>query len=94
LNTSELVPKITEAHSVTKMRAQGIVDSMLKGFTSARGRNRGRPFKMTAAWRGSPRPGNPCAARRLRSPFAKAHLFTQGGERGAEQLNVFAVVGR
>ena len=49
MNTSELVPKITEAHSVSKMQAQGIVDSMLKGLTSARGRNRGRPFKMTAA---------------------------------------------
>ena len=68
MNTSELVPKITEAHSVSKMQAQGIVYSMLKGLTSARGRNRGRPFKMTAAWRGSP---NQCAARRLRSPLRK-----------------------
>jgi hypothetical protein len=36
LNTSELFPKITEAHSVSKMQAQGIVGSMLKGLTSAR----------------------------------------------------------
>ena len=36
MNTSELVPKITEAHSVSKMQAQGIVDSMLKGLTLQR----------------------------------------------------------
>ena len=49
MNTSELVAKITEAHSVSKTQAQGIVDSMLKSLASARGRNGGRPFKMTAA---------------------------------------------
>jgi hypothetical protein len=37
--TSELVAKITEAHSVGKTQAQGIVDSMLKSLASARNRN-------------------------------------------------------
>ena len=36
MNTSELVAKITEAHSVSKTQAQGIVDSMLKSLASAR----------------------------------------------------------
>ena len=35
MNTSELVAKIAEAHSVSKTQAQGIVDSMLKGIMSA-----------------------------------------------------------
>ena len=39
VNTSELVAKITEAHSVSETQAQGIVDSMLKSLASARGRN-------------------------------------------------------
>ena len=39
MNTSELVAKITEAHSVGKTQAQGIVDSMLKSLASARNRN-------------------------------------------------------
>ena len=39
MNTSELVAKITEAYSVSKTQAQGIVDSMLKSLASARGRN-------------------------------------------------------
>ena len=75
MNTSELVAKVTEAHSVSKTQAQGIVDSMLKSLTSARGRNGGRPFKMTAARRGSPRPANQCAARRLRSPLRESSLI-------------------
>ena len=49
-------------------------------------RNGGWPFKMGAKLRLSS-PGKQCAARRLRSPFAKAHLFArQGGERAAERL--------
>jgi len=35
VNTSELVAKIAEAHSVSKTQAQGIVDSMLKSIMSA-----------------------------------------------------------
>ena len=35
MNTSELVAKIAEAHSVSKTQAQGIVDSMLKNIMSA-----------------------------------------------------------
>jgi DNA-binding protein HU-beta len=35
VNTSELVAKIAEAHSVRKMQAQAVVDSMLKSITSA-----------------------------------------------------------
>jgi hypothetical protein len=34
VNTSELVAKIAEAHSVSKTQAQGIVDSMLKSIMS------------------------------------------------------------
>ena len=35
MNTSELVAKIAEAHSVSKTQAQGIMDSMLKSIMSA-----------------------------------------------------------
>ena len=35
MNTSELVAKIAEAHSVSKTQAQAIVDSMLKTIVSA-----------------------------------------------------------
>ncbi len=35
MNTSELVAKIGEAHSVSKTQAQAIVDSMLKSIVSA-----------------------------------------------------------
>jgi DNA-binding protein HU-beta len=35
LNTSELAAKIAETHSVSRMQAQAIVDSMLKRITSA-----------------------------------------------------------
>jgi hypothetical protein len=91
VNTSELVAKITKAHSVGKSQAQGIVDSMLKSLASARHRNQ---FKMTTAKRGSPRPANECAARRLRAPLRESSLIRrQGGERAVERLNVFAVVG-
>ena len=94
MNRSELVAKITEAHSVSKTQAQGIVDSMLKSLASARGRNGGRPFKMTAAKLRLAQASQPVRGRRLRSRFAKAHFFArQGGERAAERLNVFAVVG-
>ena len=37
----------------------------------------------------------PVRGEKIKICFAKAHLFArQGGERGAERLNVFAVVGR
>jgi DNA-binding protein HU-beta len=49
VNTSELVAKITEAYSISKTQAQGIVDRKLKSLASARRRNGGRPFKLTAA---------------------------------------------
>jgi DNA-binding protein HU-beta len=35
VNTTELVTKIAEAHSVSKSQAQAIVDSMLKSIMSA-----------------------------------------------------------
>ena len=35
MNTSELVAKIAEAHSVSKTQAQAIVDGMLKAILSA-----------------------------------------------------------
>jgi nucleoid DNA-binding protein len=35
VNTSELVAKIAEAHSVSKTQAQAIVDSMLKTILGA-----------------------------------------------------------
>jgi DNA-binding protein HU-beta len=35
VNISELAAKIAETHSVSKMQAQAIVDSMLKSITSA-----------------------------------------------------------
>ena len=35
MNTSELVAKIAEAHSVSKTQAQAIVDSMLKTILGA-----------------------------------------------------------
>ena len=47
MNTSELVAKSQREAYSSKMRAQGIVDSMLKSLASARGR--GRPFEMTTA---------------------------------------------
>ena len=75
MNRSELLAKVTEAHSVSKTQGQGIVDSMLKSLASARGRNGGRPFKMTAASCGSPTPVNQCAARRLRSPLRESSLI-------------------
>jgi hypothetical protein len=63
---------------------------MLKSLASARG-NGGRPFKIAAklwlAHASQPVRGED---RRL----ANAHFFArQGGERAAEQLNVFGVVG-
>ena len=61
MNRSELVAKITEAHSVSKTQAQGIVDSMLKSLASARG-NGGRPFKIGSEV--AARPGQPTSARR------------------------------
>jgi hypothetical protein len=39
VNTSELVAKSQREAYSSKMRAQGIVDSMLKSLASARGRN-------------------------------------------------------
>ena len=36
MNTSELVAKVTEVHSVSRTQAQGVLDSMLKSLTSAR----------------------------------------------------------
>jgi hypothetical protein len=47
VNTSELVAKIAEAHSVSKTQAQGNCGQHTQ--EPARGRNGGRPFKMTAA---------------------------------------------
>ena len=62
MNTSELVAKITEAHSVSKTQAQGIVDSMLKSLASARGRN--RTAVQDDGSEVAARPGQPTSARR------------------------------
>jgi hypothetical protein len=63
---------------------------MLKSLASARG-NGGRPFKSAANfWLAHA--SQPVRGEDRR--FAKDHIFArQGGERAAEQLNVFGVVG-
>jgi hypothetical protein len=47
VNRSALLAKVTEAHSVSRTQAQGVVDRMLKSLASARGTG-GRLFKMAA----------------------------------------------
>ena len=61
MNRSALLAKVTEAHSVSKTQAQGVVDRMLKSLESARGTG-GRPFTMAAKlWLATP--VNQCAAK-------------------------------
>ena len=54
MNTSELVAKIAEAHSVSKTQAQAIVDSMLKTILGAAAVNAHRNGTLDVRRKGTP----------------------------------------
>jgi len=75
VNTSELATKIAETHSVSKMQAQAIVDSMLKSITSAAANGDQDLESSGSRRRRNARGEARQAAKKLRSPLRESSLF-------------------